>query len=361
MLIACASVASVAQTEEPQLSPQPGILVLRTGRVLRGEIARVGDRYVVALGEHDEVGVPLDAVEMQCPSLEDAYRRKRDQLPPAGKVADHLRLADWCLRYDLLACAAEQLMAAQQCDPADPENAIFEKRLTLAAQRPATLSSESKSVVRTIIPPNTDEIVGDLPAGTVEQFTTVIQPLLINRCGSASCHGPNSHSSFRLTYPNWSRTLPRRFTQRNLQAVLALLDRAQPQRSPLLTMATAVHGNLSKPALTDDDTTQLSHLAEWIHLSLGNASPEPPAALNSPDSLLLQPGARQPGMSAATAADRATKPQPPATTESPERVDNRVQKASHVSPVDPAAGSLPGGSDPFDPEIFNRRFGKKVR
>ncbi len=363
LLVICAGAVSVIRAEEPQLLPQSGILVLRTGRVLRGDIVRVGDRYVVTSGEKDEVGVSLDAVEMQCDSLEDAYRRKQDQMPPNRKVADHLKLADWCLQYDLFASAAEQLMAAQLCDPNDPANETFEKRLRLAVQRPASISNGTESVAKIISPPDLDESLRSLPAGTMELFTNTIQPLLINRCGASNCHGPNSSSSFRLAYPNWSRTLPRRFTQRNLQAAMSFLDRDEPLRSPMLVMSTLRHGKMSKPALTDEDVTQLQNLAEWVYHSLGSASPASPAELSSPESLLLQPGASR--LDPQAAANRHTAgPVAPDTTGPSERLDRAVEPASHSAPAEPGTGAAPvAGVDPFDPEIFNRRFGsgKKPR
>ena len=334
--------------------------MLRSGRVLRGEIARVGDRYVVAVGENDEVGVSVEVVEMQCVSLEDAYHRKRALLPPDSKVADHLNLADWCLQYDLFACAAEQLMAAQQCDPADPRNESLEKRLRLAVQRPATASKGVESVTPAAVPSDLDEVIRGLPAGTVEKFTNAIQPLLINRCGASNCHGPSSSSSFRLAYPSWSRTLPRRFTQRNLQAAMAFVDREEPQRSPLLARATVVHGGMSKPALSDENAVQLQHLAEWVYLSRGSESPEPHATAGPPEPALLPPGVGEIAPPATVAATGPPSPLPAIANQPAARLDRDIQPASHVSPAELKTESQPAsGVDPFDPEVFNRRFGKK--
>ena len=43
----------VILAEEPQLNPQNGVLVLRSGRVLSGGIVPHGDRYIVTLGLRD--------------------------------------------------------------------------------------------------------------------------------------------------------------------------------------------------------------------------------------------------------------------------------------------------------------------
>ncbi len=351
--------ASVTEADEPQLLPQTGILVLRTGRVLRGDIVRVGDRYVVAVGEHDEVGVPVDAVEMQCASLQEAYARQRNQLPTNSKVADHLKLADWCLQYDLLGCAAEQLMAAQRCDPSDPHNVVFEKRLRLAAQQSVSSSAPATRTAKIVVPPDLDKMTRSLPSGTVERFTNTVQPILINRCGASNCHGPNSHASFRLTFPSWRRTLPRRYTQRNLQSALALLDQGDPRRSPLLVMATQAHGDAKTPPLTDDNVTQLNHLAEWIYHSLGSQTPDPPAALNSPDALLLQPGHR------ASSESAAAKKTPAVASRNPGPAAPRSDHPSAAQPSASDTSDIPpppvSGNDPFDPEVFNRRYARPQR
>ncbi len=355
-LLCSLTLSAPSAADEPALSPEPGILVLRSGNVLRGSIFRVGDRYVVSLGNQDEVGVPQEAVEMQCSSLEDAYLRKRAILT-GGNSAEHLKLADWCLQYGLYAGAAEQLIASRQRDPANPQNDLFEKRLRLAVQHPTTQSPPPASPPR-ILAAGSDlkELSRSLPPETVQQFTTVVQPLLINRCGDASCHGAASSNSFRLTYSGGGRSLSQRFTQRNLHTALSLIDRESPAASPLLHMATTPHGGRSRPALSDEDVTQLQRLAQWVYRSQGKATPAPPDDLTAPNPLLLQPSARQQSPSSplaqaippADAIDSATDPM--------------VQQAGHEEAVAEGKGDaepLSLGKDPFDPEVFNRRYSKR--
>ena len=98
VLFLCA--VRVNQADEPQLTPRPGILVMHGGRVLRGDIIRVGDRYVVTIGERDELGVPATSVDLCCDSLEDAYSSKTrhpvnrpygGRAPGAGRLVPALR------------------------------------------------------------------------------------------------------------------------------------------------------------------------------------------------------------------------------------------------------------------------------
>ncbi len=368
-LVACTlislALARDNQADDPQLLPRAGVLVLRTGRVLRGEISQVGDRFVVALSDRDEITLPVDKVEMRCDSLKDAYRRKRGELPPLAKVADHIQLADWCLRYDLMTEAAEQLMAAQRRDPSDPTNEHFEKRLRLAAHRRTTPASSPIPKKTIVMPAELDELVRGLPPETVEQFTNAVQPLLINRCGASRCHGSTTDSEFRLMYPHWSKTLPRRFTQQNLQTTLGLVDHDQPEQSPLLVMSTQIHGGAEKPALSENDVAQLRLLARWVFRSVVDSDSSAPAVLQAPNALLLQPLDRP--TRALNQSDTAPLSTARSSARSPGRYDplvnmaqNGVQPASHTESIQkPPVQDPETGVDPFDPEIFNRRYLKR--
>lgn len=362
LLVLCGAWSGVNQADEPQLLPRAGVLVLRSGTVLRGDVLRVGDRYVVTLGPESEVGVPVEHVEMCCSSLPDAYAQKRTQLPASPQAGEHLALADWCLRYGLFAEAAEQLMAAQALAPGNPANDRFETRLRLAARRTAGEASAGKvpePAPSRVEPPQSAR---SLPPGTVEQFTNTVQPLLINRCGAGACHGPTSDSSFSLTFPHRSRLLPRRFTERNLQATLALLNAEAPDRSPLLRMATAAHGGASQPPLTPQDASLARHLTQWAYQSTGHAYAQstvtrdmPADAALSADDPTVLPEAGTPAASADSlvVASRSSAAQA-APTEPP--------------PLEPDAGAPEtpparheSGRDPFDPEVFNRRYLQRGR
>ncbi|NLX57168.1 MAG: hypothetical protein GXY58_18835 [Planctomycetaceae bacterium] len=341
------SVWGSSPADQPQFTPQPGVLVLRTGRVLRGKISRVGDRYVVTLGGQDEVGVPADSVELQCETLEDAYQQKRDGLPTRRSVADHLALADWCLRYELMGSAAEQLMAAQRLEPDSPEVATFERRLRLAAQQPTAARSTSTPAPLLTTQSDLDQLVRSMPDGTVEQFTNVIQPLLINRCGMSGCHGPNCSSSFRLAYPNWSRTLPRRFTQSNLHVTMQQIDLGKPEDSLLLVNATSAHGTCTHATLGQRDAEQLDQLVEWVHRCTVNRTS--PTNLGSTDALPLSPQVPHHGT------------EPDASVPGSQPAGNPGVPAAAT----PAAASAirdenVTAQDPFDPEIFNRRYARRI-
>ena len=346
------------QADEPQLLPRAGVLVLVSGNVLRGDILRVGDRYIVTLGVRDEVTVGVSQVEMHCASLEEAYQRKRGFLPANAQVHDHLELADWCLRYDLLAAAAEQLMAAQSQAPLDPANERFEKRLRLAAQRCAATpdrGGDAAPIVSPDPPAEQEQLTRNLPPGTVAQFTNTIQPLLINRCGASACHGPNSNSAFRLVFPHASRALPRRFTQRNLQAALNFLDSDRPEHSPLLQMATTAHGGTAGASLAPQDSVPRRHLAGWVRRAArGNSADSSTQGMAADESDVAPPEPANPirnGLNASDGDGRVA-----SHDAAPMRLfDPAVRPANHTEAVPNASDPRPS-KDPFDPETFNRRY-----
>ncbi|MHB0958987.1 MAG: hypothetical protein ACYC0X_26910 [Pirellulaceae bacterium] len=357
ILVLC--VGSLTQADPPQLTPQPGILVLRNGRVLRGEIVRIGDRFTVTLGAHDEIGVPADSVEIHCASLEEAYHRKRDNLSRPGTAAEHLILADWCLRYELLASAAEQLMTAQRLEPENSAAALFERRLRLAApqtppaQTPPAPAKPAQTLLSQI---DLQQFLRDLPTGTVEQFTQNIQPLLINRCGLSACHGPNATSAFRLAYPGASRILPQRFTQLNLHTVMQQINSQKPVESPLLVMATSAHGTCDQPTLGSNDHALLQQLVDWLERC--TSVPAKPTNLGSPDAMLLQPGALA-SVARAEAPSTAAVPRQPTAGRAIEPAD-ASQRPDTSHQVAPTADHGAGTTDLFDPEIFNRRYHRQA-
>jgi hypothetical protein len=337
-----------AADDASPLAPQPGVLVLRSGRVLRGEIVRVGDRYRVVLGGQDEVGVPADSVELQAATLAAAYHVRAQQLSPRSTAADHLALADWCVRYELWDEAAQELAAARALEPDGASAQALERRLRLAARPSPPDSGPGPAVAPP--PPAPLDLEGycrDLPPGTVEAFTNQIQPLLINRCGTSGCHGPRCESAFQLLYPSANRVLPRHTTQRNLYSVLRYVDRQHPETSPLLVQATTPHGNGARAAVSARDQNQLAKLVNWIQTAAGPRA----AATQLPSSgPVLAPVAALRGVttlqSTPAPTSRAAEPPPAAAgsgtaTESPAPAE-RTASAS--------------GEDPFDPEIFNRRY-----
>ncbi|MBT4013233.1 MAG: hypothetical protein HOF15_13060, partial [Planctomycetaceae bacterium] len=108
--------------------------------------------------------------------------------------------------------------------------------------------------------------INEFPAGVVYHFTHSVQPLLLNRCALAACHGPNPKSSFVLFRTSAKRIIPQRISLRNLYNTLATLDLVQPENSSLLKAATTVHGPQNQPTLGVDESEIIASLVDWVRV-----------------------------------------------------------------------------------------------
>ena len=407
-------VAEKPATEEPAAELRPGeagVLLLRNGEMLEGKITPAGDRYDVVLPA-GVLHVKASEVEFVGADVEACFRRRREGID-ADKIHDHLTLADWCLRHSLYENASAQLAAAKQLDPAHPKIGLLERRLQMALE-PATATSRSVPVASD--QPTTDDLdrmVRGMPPGSVEAFTNSVQPVLLNRCSNANCHGPNSTTDFKLLRTPTGRTTSRRTTQRNLHAALSAIDRLHPDESKLLIVPLKAHGGSKAPIFTSRQAAQFRPLIEWVFLT-ANAKPVDkestpaslpaavakaiplPKATSIDDTAAYDTTAVDADHSeadhgsseAAKAAHLATEKSPAGTarpfgTADSGAVGTHIEQAAHNAPANtlPPRGktfrsprkpvqvgvrpadveratqqpAAPQGQDPFDPALFNER------
>jgi hypothetical protein len=253
--------AAVWAEEPPRSASQQELLVLRNGEVLAGRVARDGDYYRVLLPD-GELRVRSAEAELVCRNFDEAYNFKRKRLA-LGRADDHLDLADWCLRQSLPGYAAKEIAAAMALDPQNPRTEFLDRRLQQMLEAPPTASSGKGFEVTQVTNEDLDRLVRGMPPGTVEAFTSTIQPLLMNSCATSSCHGPASKSSYILLRIPGDRTGSRRLTQRNLQSTVTMLDYQNPQQSRLLTAASRAHGT-AVSAIFDPQTVKYRQLFLWI-------------------------------------------------------------------------------------------------
>jgi hypothetical protein len=280
--------AATAAADEVALTPRQGLLLLRNGEALRGRIARVGDQYHVVLAD-GEIRIRATEVEGFCRDLEDGYEWKRSRLEP-GKIQDHLALAEWCLRHGLTGHAAGQLAEAIAIDPSHPKLPLLERRLKLAsAEKPAPITPTATAQAQASND-DLDRMVRAMPPGTVETFTTTVQPLLLNNCAAAACHGASTQAQMRLARLPPGRSVSRRLTQRNLYATLKWIDREQPDESRLLQAPIAAHGTSKTAVFSERDASKYRQLYAWVHAVASGQDPQP-SSVETPGAL-LQPAAR---------------------------------------------------------------------
>ncbi len=269
--------AAVLPADELSLAPRQGVLLLRNGELVAGEILLSGDRYDVRVAG-GQIHIKRSEVEYFGSSVLDCYQRKRVQVEP-GKVQQSLELADWCLRQHLYEQAALALADAVDSDPQHPRIPLLERRLKFALEQPVTPAGHTAPADDAVSIEDLNRLVEGLPAGCVETFTSAIQPMLMNHCSTAGCHGPQSAGSLKLLRTSGSRIPSRRATQRNLYAVLQLVDRERPSESRLLTLPTRPHGNVKSAIFTSRETNQYRLLVAWVYQLSG--LPQPSEAATS--------------------------------------------------------------------------------
>lgn len=349
--------AFAAAQDPAQFSPQAGVLLLRNGQLMQGEITPAGDQFIVTFGVGGEVKIAVKEVEARVADLDGVYDYKLRRLSGEG-ATPHLDLAEWCLRHQLYRRCAEQLTLALAEDPENKRIAQIETRLQLAVQVPT--KTTAMPVNSTIVAPDQlDKAIRELPKGSLERFTTIVQPMLNNRCATSHCHGATSTSNFRLLRPPTGLNAPQRFTQRNLYAVLAYVDRNDPENSLILTKPQEPHGDATTPAFDARSKTQVQELRTWLE-HLANKKEPPPLATIDPQASQLSTPQR------AAAGTTAKENNPAVTAAKP--AEGTTDKAPGTNPSPAVPGSLPGATGPaqpwqprdkFDPDIFNRRYGKR--
>ncbi len=351
-----------------------GILLLRNGNLLQGKITERADRYAVVV-DGGEIHVKASEVLSVCRTLQEGYRKKQSFVRP-GNVRDHLELALWCQRYGLLECAAEQLAEAKALDPRYPMIPLVERRIQISPFRPKAVDRAAAPSDSPPPPEDLDVLARGMPPGSIERFTQTIQPLLANNCSAAGCHGPNTESRFRLLRIPSGRPASRRLTQRNLHSTLQWVDRKDPAASPILTAPIRPHGPAKTAVFTDQHVTQYKQLVDWVYQVARRAEPQAVATVSHEESAAtaaassLPPSVRTAVHNAPveSADGRLSELSPAASL--PDAIGPPTE--SHANSFAPEADQGSSGArpsvqrgaplpqyvpvDPFDPEIFNRRF-----
>ena len=279
LLLALPRVGRSADNSAPA---QPGILVLRNGEILEGQISQKDDRYVVVLTD-GEIRLLARDVDFLCHSLDEAYEVQSKRIV-GQRIEDRLQLANWCMRNNLIVPAAREITAAKAIDPNDRRAAVLERRLQ-EMLNPTTEESASKESadtesasasdplekpVKATLPANTDDLerlARNLPRGTLESYSTTILPMLLNHCSTAGCHSVGTQSKFVLLRPTPGSATARRLTLRDLHNTLDWIDYDTPASSKLLTSARQAHGTCTAPAIEKEESREYQQLVSWIILA----------------------------------------------------------------------------------------------
>ena len=342
------------------------VIVMTSGRILTGQMTRNAGGWLVEQSS-GRVQVPEDQVKLVADNLRDAYRKQRDAIVEPTP-ATHIMLAQWCISYHLHDEARDELKKCLKRDPDHEEARKLLRRLddTFTVKPVATPAGLSpwKTPDGFVMP--MVESLGGLSKETATSFTARVQPLLMNKCGNASCHGPASGSEFKLHSIRAGSNGHRLYTERNLAEILRYVDIKDPALSPLIAIPQGSHGGTAAIFHGPQSAEQLKTLRNFIKQVAKEKLTEEQELAQRPS--VLGKKKPSPGDVAATTAapseasrrDTAVTPAAASTTTARPRIAtaNGVGNDSpQTLPDDDTALPLDEApNDPFDPDLFNRRF-----
>lgn len=355
-LLVLGTACAPARADEPlTLEPREGVLLLRNGQVLQGKITPAGDLFYVSL-PHIENCIKASDVVLHGLELIDVYEYKRARIG-VGQTAEHLELAQWCIQNDLFDAAAEEIGAARQSDPKSVRIPRVEQQLKLARQKPIHPSRASAADLGPT-KEDLDRLVRNMPSGSVQHFTSTIQPLLMNSCFGGGCHGPHCKNSLRLQRVPLTSAATRSMTQRNLHSVWQNIDRNDPAASKLLRAAAEPHGNAKTPIFTDREAAQYRQLVAWVYEVAQGRKPTQPRHVSREASPLLQTTPKPLAPKPAGPSQPAVRPAMLLDDEAPPHMGSAIPKRDDSEParLDTPSDVDYVPLDPFDPEVFNRKY-----
>lgn len=363
-LLVLPAASALAQSVPPsqETAAENRLLVLTDGRLMYGIVHIQAGGYSVEKAG-GKLFIPKEQTRCVARDLPDAYRIQRESMRDPT-AADLIALAEWCLSYRLYDEGRDELKRALKRDPANETarkmlTRLEEQLLTKPQPRAVTPTSSDGFIVPEV------EALGGLSRPLAAQFTTRIQPLLVNRCGNAGCHAADSERPFRITHVRIESANHRRASEKNLATTLAQILIDDPLRSPLLTVTRGAHGGLTAP-LFDGSTgrDQVQSLQTWV-LAVASERQAEAKRLAKVPSLKTPRSKGTPGASETPVrATASVEPMEPAAAAPV------VATPTTDLPAHPAAADTPGpgaplpppvrANDAFDPEAFNREFGSQA-
>ena len=341
------------------------VIVMNSGRILTGQMTRNAGGWLVEQA-NGRVQVPEDQVKLVADSLRDAYRKQRDAIVEPTP-ATHMMLAQWCISYRLHDEARDELKKCLKRDPDHEEARKLLRRLddSLTVKPvPAATLSPLKTPDGFVVPEV--ESLGGLSKETATAFTARVQPLLMNKCGNASCHGSASEGAFKLNSIRFGSNGHRLYTERNLAEVLRYIDIHDPALSPLMAVPQGSHGGTAAIFHGPQSAEQLKSLRNFIRLVAKEKQVEERELAQRPS--VLGKRKSSPGeVDASTTMPSESSPRNTTVTPVAASIPTarpRIATANGIEigsprtlPDDDTAIPLDETSnDAFDPDVFNRRF-----
>lgn len=326
-------VAAAPTAELPQQA-RPCVL-LKNDNVLFGSATQLGDFVIVRRGPGNEIRLPRKDVACWADSVRNLYRYRVDHRPKQN-IAALIKDARWCLRYDLTDLANDDIQSALRLDPRHRDVLRLQRQLERRfSPAPKTVSySTAPLLVQQAGHSDDPPDLSGADLHVLASFARDIQPMLANRCGT--CHSHTSPRAWKLTTHSVGARVSARTTRENLSATMRFIDPGQPESSELWVKAVTPHGG-APAALDPRRQKAMTAFQQWLGsltLSYGDSVPPPPR------------------VSEPTHAEPANEQQPLIDDEPAS--GTRMKLRPVAGPHGPAR--LPQVANPFDPDLFNRRY-----
>ena len=362
-LIAVVNGSLHGQQDAPPNNPESRerIVMLKSGRIMTGRVMRNAGGYLI---EQDggRVQLTLEDVRFVVDSFREGYRKQRDSIVEPTP-ATHIALANWCISYKLYDEASDEL---KKCLKSDPENEAARRLLqrltdTIRANLPP---APEKPVVRKtsdgFTPPEVESL-GGLSRETALQFTTRIQPLMLHKCGNASCHGMASSNEFRVMSSRVSGHGARQTAERNLAETLRQIDFDNAAKSKILEALQGAHGGKAAIFSGSNSQDQMKTFRRWVRTVAEEKKADADAAEQR---RLLASKKKSKKRNKSLVEKQEKKSESPIRQvsssdedkdEDGEETDASMPKELKPDPTD-AAALARKPVDAFDPEQFNQQF-----
>ncbi|MCA9045966.1 MAG: hypothetical protein KDA69_16685, partial [Planctomycetaceae bacterium] len=330
--------ASAIELIEQAAVPVPqGVVVMNDGRVFEGNLREVPGGYRVEKADGTYNMVPFDLILATAESVPAAYRKLRNSVS-FHTVDSHMKLAEWCRDQGLMQEARLEVAAALELEPLRSDARQLLKEIE-ANVNPRPLHHETAPAPAMTADGFTkpeNRTAQGLSDEATREFIIHIQPMMMNKCGNARCHGGDQigrEFHFQMVRGQTNQT---RTSDQNLAALMAQIDFASPEASPLLQKpqeSTEFHRFVFRGST---GIRQLQILQAWVAQVARDKSPaqSPRMQQRQPSEVVLASGFEP----------------------NPSELGNGRALPQNGSPHEFLNGILREEQpDPFDPEVFNRQ------
>jgi hypothetical protein len=338
----------LAQTDAERPTAPYHTLLLANGELLAGFVVREVDTIVVTTKRGATLRIPDKEILHFSRDAEDAlqFLRRAANLNDCDQV---VKLAEWALQNKLFNECEFELNRASQIDSTHTSLPNLQERLRYAqgtASPPVGQPSSkfSSSAAKPVPQLRTSDLT-DEERQSLAVFTKHLQPLLVNQCATAGCHGRAVHvadgdNTYLIHRPIRGRGFTSAQSIANLQATLRFVDASQPLESRLIKSLR--HADVHAGFMESRQQITLRQIERW--LATFPAAQKAAAAANRQRARTAATPVSnsQPGDSPIDSLAKAMTTPPPAKSGSP---------PNDVPIVGPTSRD---GDDPYDPAAFNR-------